>query len=376
MTSHSPTSHSATSHPPTSHPPTQTPSQLPDTQLTRRPVIRSGMYAWAIVGLLALGIAVLYVAGQISIVVIPLGIALFPAAVLYPPARWLKARNVPDAAAAALVLIGFIAIVAGIIAFVIPQVTGQIDSLTESLQQGLDQLRQTAEQGFLFLPPIDLNNITGQLQDFVSQSEGLRSGALAAATTAGRFLVGLVLALFALFFYLKDGPTIARWVRNLFPERARQDAGNVIRLAWETIGSYIRGQLLVALVDAFFIGVGLAILGVPLAVPLAVLVLFGALFPLVGAVISGGIAVLVALATQGFVTALIALGIVVGVQQLEGNLLQPLILGRATALHPLAVIAAITVGGSLLGVLGAFIAVPIAASMTRTAGYLRRVVPG
>lgn len=352
------------------------PPQLPDTDLSRRPFIRAGVYAWAIVGLLAAAWAALVVVGQISLVVIALGLALFPAAVLYPPTRWLKARDWPDAAAAAVVLIGFVAIVSGIIAFVIPQVTGQIDDLTESLTQGLEQLRSTIEDGFLFLPPVQVDDLVDRAQNFVSQSEGLRGGALSAATTAGRFLTGLVLAIFALFFYLKDGPTIAGWVQRLFPARAREDAGNVMRLTWQTIGNYFRGQLLVALVDAFFIGLGLVILGVPLAVPLGILVFFGALFPVVGALISGSVAVLVALATQGFVTALIALGIIIGVQQLEGNVLQPIILGKATALHPLAVIGALTIGGILLGVLGAFIAVPIAAALARTAGYLRERVPG
>ena len=347
----------------------------PPRKLTQAPLVRSGIYAWSVVGLLAIAVALLYMMGRISLVVVPLGLALFPAAVLYPAVRWLRSRGVPDAATAALVLLGFIAIVAGIFAFVIPQVTSEIDNLTESLTSGLERLRETLADGFLGLPPVQVSDLTDRLQEFAT-GEGVQAGALSAAVTAGRFLAGLVLLLFALFFYLKDGPTIARWVRNLFPKRAREDAGNVIKISWETIGNYIRGQLLVALFDATFIGIGLAILGVPLAFPLAVLVLFGALFPVVGAVISGGIAVLVALATEGFGTALIALGIVLGVQQLEGNLLQPIILGKATALHPLAVIAALTIGGTLLGVLGAFIAVPIAAALARTVGYLRTRVPG
>lgn len=347
----------------------------PSRALADRPVIRTGIYSWAVVGILALTAAVLYVLGQISLVVIPLGLALFPAAVLYPAARRLKEQGVPDAAASTLVLIGFLAIVAGIFAFVIPQVADQVDNLTESLTGGIERLRETIEQGFLFLPPVQIADVTDRAQE-VLQGEAVRSGALSAAATAGRFLTGLVLGLFALFFYLKDGPRIFRWVRNIAPRRARDDAGNVIRIAWDTVGDYIRGQLIVAVVDALFIGVGLAILGVPLAFALGVLVLFGALFPIVGAVISGGIAVLVALATQGFGTALIALGIVIGVQQLEGNLLQPIILGRATALHPLAVIAALTVGATLLGILGAFIAVPVAAALARGANYLRERVPG
>ena len=344
-------------------------------ELLQSPVLRVGLYSWAIAGILVVVVAALYVMGQISLVVIPLGLALFPAAVLYPAARRLKERGTPDAAAAALVLLGFLAIVAGIVAFIVPQVADQVDSLTESLTSGIDRLRATIEEGFLFLPPVRISEVTDQVQEFL-QGENVRAGAVSAAVTAGRFLTGLVLALFALFFYLKDGPTIFRWLRSLAPRASRDDAGRVIRIAWTTIGQYIRGQLLVALVDAFFIGVGLAILRVPLAFPLAVLVLFGALFPIVGAVVSGAVAVLVALATQGFGTALIVLAIVIGVQQLEGNLLQPIILGRATALHPLAVIVALTIGATVLGILGAFIAVPIAAALTRSTQYVRhRVTP-
>lgn len=355
---------------------TATRTEFPAAQLTRRPVIRTGMYAWALLGLIALSAVAVYIAASVSLVIIPLGLALFPAAVLYPLARWLRNKGLPESAAAALVLIGFIALVAGIIAFVVPQVSNQLDSITESFSQGLEDLRDIAQEGFLGLPPIELSEITTRIQEFVSQSEGLRSGALQAASTAGRVLAGTVLLFFALFFYLKDGPMIAGWVRDLAPEDARPDVWNVIRLVWETVGNYIRGQLLVAVFDAFFIGLGLVILGVPLAIPLGILVLFGALFPVIGALVSGGLAVLVALATQGFVTAAIALGIVVGVQQLEGNLLQPIILGRATALHPLAVIASLAVGASVLGILGAFIAVPIAAGVARTAGYMRSRVPG
>nr|MBA2578793.1 AI-2E family transporter [Euzebyaceae bacterium] len=155
------------------------------------------------------------------------------------------------------------------------------------------------------------------------------------------------------------------------PRRARADAEAIGARVWFTIGAYIRGQLVIAVVDAVLIGLGLWIVGVPLALPLAVLVFFGGLFPIVGAVAAGIVAVLVALATGGLTSALIVLAIVVAVQQVEGHLLAPIVLGKATELHPVAVIAALTAGAVLLGVLGAFLAVPIAASATRAVGYLR-----
>jgi predicted PurR-regulated permease PerM len=207
----------------------------------------------------------------------------------------------------------------------------------------------------------------------------LTSGAVGAATTAGHVLTGLLLALFATFFFLKDGPRIWSWVVRLFPADARNRADGAGRRAWLTLISYVRATLAVAFVDAVGIGLGAAILGVPLALPLAVIVFLGSFVPIIGATLSGLVAVLVALVAKGPLTALILLGVVLLVQQLEGHVLQPLLLGRAIKVHPLAVVFGIATGVLLAGIVGALIAVPIVAVINTVASYLsredRRLVP-
>ncbi|MBA2530346.1 MAG: AI-2E family transporter [Euzebyales bacterium] len=342
----------------------------------RHPVVRLGSFAWALVGVLALSVAVAFVVGQLSIVCIPLVLALFPAAVLAPPATALKRRGFPDAAAALVTLLGFIALMALVFRLLTPSVAGQLEDLSASLEEGYAQARRFLESGPLGLDPVPVDDVIENARDrLASEGQELGTRALEAGIVVLEGFTGLVLGLFALFFYLKDGPKIAAWVRDLFPRRFRGDAHEIGDRVWFTIGAYIRGLLVIGLVDATAIGVGLVLLRVPLALPLAVLVFFGALFPIVGAFLAGTVAVLVALATQGLPTAVAVLVLIVVVQQVEGHILAPVLLGRATELHPLAVISALTAGAILLGVLGAFLSVPVAASAARAVGYLRDRTP-
>lgn len=344
--------------------------------LGERTTIRLGAYAWAILGLTAVAALVAVIIDRLSIVAIPLVLALFPAAVLTPLAARLKVRGLRDAPVAALLVVGTLLVIGGIFTVLIPVVSGQIDVIGEQVAQGVERLRTFLARGPFGLGPMSLDDVIGQARESIQAADVLSSEAVGTvAERAGRFLTGLVVFILALFFYLKDGPSMAAWLRRQFPRAVRDDASAVGHLVWTTIGSYFRGQLLVALIDATGITIGLLILSVPLAVPIGVLVLFGSLFPIVGALVSGFVAVVVALATKNFVTALIVLGIVLGVQQLEGHVLQPLILGRATQLHPLAVVGALVAGGALFGILGAFLAVPVVASAWRTIGYLRERAP-
>jgi hypothetical protein len=201
----------------------------------------------------------------------------------------------------------------------------------------------------------------GEVGEYVDQ-------AVSAGAAAFRMLAGLLLLFVILFFYLKDGRKLVDGLLAAVPARHRARWNAAADVAWETLGQYFRGQLVVALADAVFIGIGLLLLGVPLAVPLAVLIFFGALFPLIGAVLTGALAVLVALADGGLVDGLLVLGLIVAVQQLEGNVLQPYIQSRAIQLHPLVVLLSVTAGSLVLGVLGAFIAVPAVAVVGRIIG--------
>ena len=191
------------------------------------------------------------------------------------------------------------------------------------------------------------------------------SGALGAATTAGHLVEGFFITLFATFFFLASGRRIWSWLLRLLPRRSHTPVDDAARASWITLSQYVRATLLVALIDGIGIGVGAAVLGVPLAVPIGVLVFLGAFIPIVGALLTGALAVLVALVAQGPFVALLMLGVVLAVQQLESHVLQPFLLGRAVSVHPLAVILAIAAGATLAGIVGALFAVP-AAAVTNT----------
>ena len=331
---------------------------------------RFGRSAWAVIGVVAVLVVAAFVVQFFSVVIIALVLALFPATLLVPVSNLLKRIKVPDALAAILSILAGLLLIGGVIGGMVPLVIEEAPRLAEAAGEGLDEL-----EGLLPLIPFT-DQITqfSDLIDMASEQLPEGNGAEQVAEVAGgavRAVTGVLLAIVALFFYLKDGRRLTEGVLGLLPQRVLGRARDLAERAWGTLAAYFRGQLLVAFVDALFIGLGLVLLGVPLALPLAVLIFFGGLFPVVGAVLTGALAVLVALADGGLTQALIVLGIVIGVQQLESNLLQPFILGRIIHLHPLVVLLSITVGALAQGVLGAFIAVPIAAIIARSIEYLR-----
>lgn len=329
-------------------------------------LLRAGRVAWAAVGIIALLVVAGLVAGQLTLVVVPLVLALFPAALLEPVARGLRRVGVPAALAALVTILAALLVLAAVVALLVPAVAAELPQLTRSLERGVGQLLDRA--------PVDIGGPDGLLdraRQELGSGDDLAGRALAAATAVVEGVAGLLFGLVALFFYLKDGGHIAAGLRDLLPERAREPATQIGQRVWATLGRYFRGQLLIALVDAVLIGIGLVVLAIPLALPLTMLIFFGALFPIVGAFVSGAVAVLVALADAGLTHALIVLAVVVGVQQLEGNVLEPVVLGRAIAIHPLLVLVSITAGAVTVGVLGAFLAVPLAASGARVVDYLR-----
>ncbi|MPZ72463.1 MAG: AI-2E family transporter [Nitriliruptorales bacterium] len=342
-------------------------------ELLRRPVVRMGVYAWAVLGVVGILALAVWAAGTLAVVVVPLILALFPAAVLAPLVARLKRMGMPDALAALIALLGGVGIFVGIGFVVVPQFTAELEGLQEQVREGIAAVRRFLAAGPFGFDPIRFEDVVERARAQLSSGDaGIGTGVINALGVVTQTVAGLVFGIVALFLYLKDGPRMALWLRSLFPADVQDDAAEVGVRAWQTVGAYVRGQLLIAVVDAVLIGIGIAVLRVPLALPLTVLVFLGGLFPIVGAVIAGAVAVLVALATNGLITALLLLGIIIGVQQLEGNLLAPVVLGRATELHPLATLAALTAGGILLGILGAFLAIPVTASITRGASYLRQ----
>jgi putative heme transporter len=337
-------------------------------------LLRYGRAAWAALGLLAVVALLLYAAGQVRIVVVAVMLALFPAALLSPLAERLRGTRVPGPVSALALVVGLLLAFVVPAWVIIPLVAEQVPALVEAVSEGLDQLDRVVDWSALPGSPEGPGQLAQQALSGLSE-DGLLDQGLAAASTALSIVIGLLLLVVVLFFALKDGRRLWLGVLDLLPRSRQSTIDDLAGEAWWTLGAYLRGQLLVALFDAVFIGLGLWLLDVPLALPLAVLVFFGGLFPIVGAFVSGFIAVLVALADQGVVTAALTLALIVAVQQIEGNLFQPLILSSIIALHPLVIILVVTGGGLLLGILGAFIAVPLTAIVARVVDHLRGRAP-
>ncbi|SFS85463.1 AI-2E family transporter [Saccharopolyspora flava] len=310
--------------------------------------------------------AALYVTGvvitRIYVVVIPVAIALLLAALLAPLVSWLARRGVPRALATAMVLIGGLAVVGGVLTFVVNAFINGFPDLQRQVVASLEAMRQWLAVSPLHLNDDQIANYIQQARDWLQTNQAmLTSGALSTASTFGNLLTGLVLALFTLIYFLHDGRRVWLFVIRLTPRHVRDKVDRAGIAGFTSLVGFVRATALVAVADALGIGLGLVILGVPLAIPLAALVFLGGFVPIVGAVASGAVAVLVALVTKGWVVALIVVGIVLAVQQLEGNVLQPLILGRAVQIHALGVVLAISIGVVVNGIVGALLAIPMVA---------------
>jgi len=296
----------------------------------------------------------------LSTVFIPIILALIFASTFWPVTKWLRQRNVPAALAAAIELVGILLLLTGIGWLVTWAVRDEWDELSEKAHGGFEQLIEWTHT----LPfSIDQNQLLewrDQLLDWVSTAN-VGAGAIAGVGAVASFITGLVLMIVVLFFFLKDGPAIWRFLLRPFEGESRERALRIGDKVVGTLGSYVRGTASVALVDAIGIGIGLVILQVPLALPLAVLVFLLSFIPLVGATVAGILGALVALVANGPLSAVLVVGVVVLVNQLEGNFLQPVLMGRALKLHALVILLALTIGTVLSGILGAVLAVPIAA---------------
>ncbi|WP_214367951.1 AI-2E family transporter [Pseudonocardia sp. H11422] len=318
----------------------------------------------------ALGLLVFLII-QLRIVVIPVAIAVLLSALLTPVVYWLLARRVPRGPATALVLVGGLALIGGLLSFVINTFISGFAALQAQLTASFASIQQLLAGPPLNIPATQLENLPGRLGQAISDNrDALTTGALSTAATVGELAAGLALALFALIFFLFDGPRIWRFLLRGAPRVRRQRVDVAGRRAFASLVGYTRATVLVAIVDALGIGIGLWIVGVPLVIPLAALVFLGAFVPTVGAVVTGAVAVLIALVANGPIQALVVLAIVIAVQQLEGHVLQPLLLGRAVQLHPLAVVLAVAAGVVIAGIAGALLAVPLLAVINAAARSL------
>jgi predicted PurR-regulated permease PerM len=337
---------------------------------------RLAAWSWRLLVVLTAAGLVLYLLILLKVIVVPVIVALFLATLLVPVVRWLEDRGWSHLVAVLAVFLGAVALLAGIIAGFIPLIGNELETLRQRADEGVREVQEFIASRPFGLSEEDINRYLDEARRrFTENSSGLTRGAVQGVTLVTELVTGLILCLFLTFFFVKDSERFTRWMLDFAGGRS-QHLREVGRRSAVAVSSYLRGQATVGLVDAVFIGIGLAIVGVPLVIPLSFLTFVAAFLPLVGAFIAGAVAALVALVTNGFTAALIVVGITVLVQQLEGHLLAPLLLGRAVALHPVVIILALAAGSILGGIIGAFLAVPIAAVVTTVGTYLRAEMMG
>jgi putative heme transporter len=327
------------------------------------PLVRkAAAWAWRLLVILAAAVALLWAVKRLELIFVPVALATILTALLLPAVDFLDRRGAPRGGAVALVLLSGVAVVGGILTFVISQFIEGAPALVEQVTHSIEGVGNWLTDGPLRISDQQIDQVrTAAVDALRNNQERLTSGALSTAGTVTEIVTGALLVLFTLIFLLHGGRNIFAFVTKIFPEPVRDRVRDAGRAGFRSLIGYVRATFLVALVDAAGIGTGLAIMGVPLALPLASLVFLGAFIPLVGAVIAGALAVVVALIAKGLIYALITLGLVIAVQQLEGHVLQPLVMGRAVSIHPLAIVLAIAGGGVLAGIVGALLAVPAVA---------------
>ena len=327
------------------------------------PLIRkTAAWAWRLLVVLAAFIAVLWVLQKLEIIVVPVLLALMLSALLVPPVDWMDRRGLPRGAAVALVVLGGFAFLGGTLTFVVSQFIVGLPDLTEQVTRSIESTRRWLIHGPAHLRSEQIENAgNAAIQALHNNQAKLTSGALSTAATLTEVVTAAVLVLFTLIFFLYGGRSIWQYVVKIFPVDVRERVLDAGRAGYGSLIGYVRATFLVALTDAAGVGAGLAIMGVPLALPLASLVFLGAFIPLIGALVAGFLAVVVALLAKGIVYALLTLGLLVVIAQIEAHLLQPLVMGRAVSIHPLAVVLAISTGGVVAGIVGALLAVPTVA---------------
>ncbi|GHH35641.1 AI-2E family transporter [Lentzea cavernae] len=322
----------------------------------------SAALSWRFVVVVAALYVVAYVFGFLASIVIPVAIALLLAALLSPGVSKLVEWRVPRGVAVTLMMIIGLGVLGGVLTFVISEFSRGLPELQSQVAASLDTIQKWLKDGPAHLSDQQLQGYVNEIVRTIKENQAeITSGALTTAATLGELLTGLLLALFTLIFFLHDGDGIWRFVTRAVPGDVRQRVDVAGRRGFGSLVSYVRATAVVAIVDAVGVGVGLAIIGVPLVVPLSALVFLGAFIPIIGAVFTGAVAVLIALVTNGPIAALVVLAVLIGVMQLESHVLQPILLGRAVKLHPLAVVLAIAGGLVTGGIAGALLAVPLLA---------------
>lgn len=334
---------------------------MPDTDqesVTPR-VRRAAAWSWRLLVILAAAFVVWKLLERLGVVVVPIALALILTSLLLPAVDALDRYGAARGGAVAFVLVLGLTVLVGIMAFVVNQFVDGAPQLVDQVTRSIDGTRDWLTRGPLHLSGDQLKQAGDSLTDALRTHQAqLTSGALSTAGTIAEIVTGALLTLFTVIFFLLGGRSIWHFVTRAVPQPQRSRVREAGAAGFHSLAGYARATSLVALVDAVTIGSGLAIMGIPLALPLASLIFLGAFVPVVGALVTGFLAVIVALLTKGLVFALITLALIIAVMQLEAHVLQPLVMGRAVSIHPLAVVLGITTGGVLAGIVGALLAVP------------------
>ncbi|HWM33379.1 MAG TPA: AI-2E family transporter [Pseudolysinimonas sp.] len=357
------------------------PTPLTDAEVNEKvsPGMRiAAAWSWRILAVAAVLALFGLIVALLRDVAVPVFVAILLSALLVPFSQWLQRRGIPKGLAVAICEVGLLVVIAGLITVIVITVRRGIPELVEQTTDKYQDFVAWLAGDPFFLDEKDINGYVDQLVSFLQSDGGsLFSGALAVGSTAGHVLAGALIALFVTLFILIDGRSMWHWIVRLFPQRARAAIIGGGEAAWITLTQFVKVQIFVAAIDAIGIGLGAFILGLfyggfPLVVPIAVAVFLASFIPVVGAVATGVFAVFVALVYLGPIPALIMLGIVILVQQVEGHVLQPFFMGNAVKVHPVAVVLAVATGGFIAGIPGALFAVPLVAVLNASIGYVGR----
>ncbi len=330
-------------------------------------------WGWRLLVIAAAGFLILWLTAYFAVITLPLAIALLISALTTPVVHMLKRVGIPRGLGAGIVVLGLLATVGLLLTFAGQQVASGATDLADSTVKGLDEIKQWLKDGPLNASDTQINDYIQQAQDAITEQTADSDwfGRITEVGSAlGHVLAGFFIVLFSTYFFLADGDRIWSWIVRLAPRVARERVDSSGRVAWISLTQFVRATVIVAAVDAIGIMIGAAILQVPFVLAIGVLVFLGAFVPMIGATIAGIVAVLVALVDQGPIVALIMLAVVIGVQQLEGHVLQPFLMGRWVSVHPLGVIIAIGAGVIVAGVAGALVAVPLAAAVNAVGQHL------
>jgi predicted PurR-regulated permease PerM len=341
-----------------------------------RGLVTASELGWRFLVVVAAVAVLAYALWYVRLVALPAFIALLIATLLVPPVAALVRRGVSRGLATTIVFVTALLVVFGLASLVVPPFISELGVLADTVAGGAQELGRLVASGPFGITEAEVQRAVDSASQRLQASSGqIASGVLSGAMIFGQIVASALLTAVLVFFFVKDGAWLWSWIVRLFPRRIRARVDQAGDTGWSVLSAYVRGVVLVATIDAVFIGIGMTLVGMPLVLPLAVLTFVAAFVPIIGAVVAGSAAVLIALVSNGVGAALVVLGIVLLVQQLEGNVLYPLIMRRTMEMHPVATLMAVGAGGVLAGIIGALVAIPITAVVATTIPILRGTSP-